>query len=163
MSQPLSCCALINRSPVTCGYAGMAACAHTDVSTAAASALPPSVRLAAVKMVFVALVMLNSLMSHGSILEKPKRFRAVAHQHILGLLVMIEHHLVRLPADAGFLITAEGRVRGICVVAIGPYASGLDASSEPICAIQISRPNAGAEPVHGVVGNLERLIRRIKS
>src|ERR1700722_7530877 len=101
-------------------------------------------------------------MSYGSTLEKSKRFRAVAHEHVLGLLVMIEHHFVRLSADTGFLVTAEGRMRGIRMVAIGPYASGLDASPEPIGKIQVARPNARTQSVHGFVGNLERLVRCIE-
>src|ERR1700688_2054210 len=94
-----------------------------------------------------------------STLEKSKRLRAVAHQHVLSLLVMIKHHFVRFSADTGFLVTAEGRMRGIRMVAIGPYASRLDASPEPIGKIQVARPNARTQSVHGVVGNLERLVR----
>ena len=86
-----------------------------------------------------------------SILEEPERFRAVAHQDILRLLVMIEHHFVRFPSHTGFFISAESRVCGIRVVAIGPYASGLDASPETIGSIQIARPNAGTQAVGRVV------------
>src|SRR5450631_368725 len=97
-----------------------------------------------------------------STLEKSKRLRAVAHQHVLGLLVMIKHHFVRFSADTGFLVSAEGRVRGIGMVAIGPYASGLDAPPEPIGKIEITGPNARTQPVHRVVGNLQRLIRCVE-
>jgi hypothetical protein len=38
------------------------------------------------------------------VLEEPKRFRAVAHQDILRLLVMIEHHFVRESFPASWLI-----------------------------------------------------------
>src|SRR5512134_3859704 len=43
--------------------------------------------------------------------EEAERLRRVAHQQVLGLLVMVEHHLVRLAADARFLVAAEGGVR----------------------------------------------------
>ena len=33
-------------------------------------------------------------------LKEAQRLLAVAHQHVLGLLVMVEHHLVRLAPDA---------------------------------------------------------------
>src|ERR1700676_980030 len=48
-------------------------------------------------------------------LEKAQGLRAVAHQNVLGLLVMIQHHLVGFPADAGLLVTSECRMRRIGV------------------------------------------------
>jgi hypothetical protein len=51
---------------------------------------------------------------------------AVADQHVLGLLVVVGHHAVVLPPDARLLVSAEGRVSGIQVVAVGPDPSGLD-------------------------------------
>src|ERR1700722_10400841 len=52
-----------------------------------------------------------------SLSEEAKRLGAVAHQDVLGLLIMIQHHLVVLTADAGGLIAAEGGVRRIGVIA----------------------------------------------
>src|SRR5205823_1612966 len=51
---------------------------------------------------------------------------AVADQQVLGLLVVVEHHLVVLPADAGVLVPAERRVGGVRVVVVRPHPSGLD-------------------------------------
>src|SRR6218665_3638351 len=58
--------------------------------------------------------------------EEAERLGRVADQHVLGLLVVVEHHLVRLAADARLLVAAEGRVCRIGMVAIGPHATGLD-------------------------------------
>src|SRR3984957_6726055 len=52
--------------------------------------------------------------------EEAELLRAVADQHVLGLLIMIEHHLVVFAADARLLVAAERRMCGIGVVAIGP-------------------------------------------
>jgi hypothetical protein len=44
--------------------------------------------------------------------EEAERVLRVADQQVLGLLVVVQHHLVVLPADAGLLVAAERRVRG---------------------------------------------------
>src|SRR3989440_6869034 len=54
----------------------------------------------------------------SSDLEEPQRLRRIAHQQVLGLLVMVEHHLVVFAADARLLVATEGGVRGIGVVAV---------------------------------------------
>src|ERR1700690_1580469 len=95
-------------------------------------------------------------------LEEAQCLLAVADQHVLSLLIMIQHHLVSLASDAGFLIAAECRVRRIRMIAVGPNASGLDAAAKSISGVQIARPHAGAESVQGVVGDLERLFRRVE-
>ena len=59
--------------------------------------------------------------------EEAELLRAVADQEVLGLLVVIEHHLVGLAADARLLVAAERRMRRIGMVAVGPDAAGLDA------------------------------------
>src|SRR5579871_4816271 len=75
-------------------------------------------------------------------LEKPQRLGAVAHQHVLRLLVVVEHHLVRLATDAGLLVPAERRVRGVCVVAVGPHSPRLDPPPEPVGGVEIAGPYA---------------------
>ena len=52
--------------------------------------------------------------------EEAELVRAVAHQQVLGLLIVVEHHLVVLATDAGLLVATEGSVRGIRVIAVGP-------------------------------------------
>src|SRR5688500_11253240 len=54
--------------------------------------------------------------------EESERVGRVADRHVLGLLVVIQHHLVRLAADARLLVAAEVSMRGIGMVAIGPHA-----------------------------------------
>src|ERR1700687_276204 len=58
--------------------------------------------------------------------EEAECLRAVTDQHVLRLLIVIEHHLVRLAADARLLVATERGVRRISVVAVGPHAAGLD-------------------------------------
>src|SRR5258708_27155375 len=66
----------------------------------------------------------------GRTSEEAQLVLAVADQQVLGLLVVVQHHLVGLAADARFLVAAEGRVRRVGVVAVGPHAPGLDGRSE---------------------------------
>src|SRR5690242_9898859 len=77
--------------------------------------------------------------------EEAELLGAVADQHVLGLLVVVEHHLVRLAADAGLLVAAEGGVRRIGVIAVGPDASGLDGAAEAVAAVRVAAPDAGAQ------------------
>src|SRR5450756_870296 len=67
------------------------------------------------------------------------------------------HHPVVLPADAGDLVTAERRTRGVLVVAVGPDPAGLDAAAHPVGPGAIARPDAGTEAVKRVVGDLQRV------
>src|SRR5579863_3841469 len=89
--------------------------------------------------------------------EEPERLRRVAHQQILGLLIVIEHHLVRLAADARLLVTAEGGMRGVGVVAVGPDAPGLDGPTHAVARVGVPRPHTGAEAIKRVVGDLQSL------
>ena len=58
--------------------------------------------------------------------EEAQLLGAVTHQHVLRLLIVIEHHLVGFATDARLLVSAERRMRRIGVIAIGPHAAGLD-------------------------------------
>src|SRR5450432_410651 len=98
----------------------------------------------------------------GNTLEESERLRAVAHQYILGLLIMVEHHFVVLSADTGLLVAAKSRMRWIRMVAIGPHTACLDASPEAIGQVEISGPDTRTQTIQSVVGNLERLFRRIE-
>src|SRR5271156_6783327 len=91
-------------------------------------------------------------------LEEPERLGAVADQHVLGVLIVIEHHLVVFAADAGLLVTAEGGVRRIGVIAVGPDAAGLDSPPKAVGAVAVSRPDAGAEAIERIVGDAERVV-----
>src|SRR6478609_5805308 len=83
---------------------------------------------------------------------------AVGHQQVLGLLVVVEQHLVVLAADAGLLVAAERRVRGIGVVAVGPYPACLDIATRPVGGVAVTAPHAGTQPVEGVVGDRDRVV-----
>ena len=62
-----------------------------------------------------------------------------------------------LAADAGGLVAAERGVGRVLVVAVGPHAAGLDRAAHPVGPVGVARPDAGAEAVERVVGDLERL------
>src|SRR3984957_17514890 len=94
----------------------------------------------------------------GARSEEAELLRAVADQHVLGLLIMIEHHLVVFAADARLLVAAERRMCGIGVVAIGPDAARLDRAAEAVAAIGVAAPHARAETVEGVIGDRERFL-----
>ena len=93
----------------------------------------------------------------GGRLEEAQRLGRVGHEQVLGLLVVREHHLVVLAADARALVAAEGGVGRVEVVAVGPDAAGLDAAPHPVGGVAVAGPDAGAEPVERVVGDVERL------
>src|SRR5664279_3798933 len=62
-------------------------------------------------------------------LEEAERLGAVTHQQVLRLAVVVEHHRVVLPADAGDLVPTERCARRIGVVAVRPDAPSLDLAS----------------------------------
>src|ERR1019366_10552069 len=91
-------------------------------------------------------------------LKEAELLRAIAHQHVFGLLIMVEHHLVVLAPDAGLLIAAEGRVGGIGVIAIGPDAARLYRAAEAIAAVHVAAPHASAKAIERVVGDGEGVV-----
>src|SRR5262249_8786690 len=90
--------------------------------------------------------------------KEAELLRAVAHQHVFNLLIVIEHHLVSLPPDARLLVAAKRRMGGISVIAIGPHATGLDSGAEMVSAIWVSASDTRAEAVEGIVGDRECLL-----
>src|SRR5450631_2741283 len=70
---------------------------------------------------------------------------------------MAEHHLVVLAANPRLLVAAEGRVRRIEMVAIGPHSPSLDGPAKAVGAGAIASPDSGAKPIERVVGDGERL------
>src|SRR5664279_4827994 len=89
--------------------------------------------------------------------EQAERFAAVADQQVLRLAVVVEHHPVVLPANAGDLVTAERRTRGVLVVAVRPDPAGFDTAAHLVGAGAVACPDPGAEAVEGVVGDLQRV------
>src|SRR6202042_708719 len=90
--------------------------------------------------------------------EEAQGLGAVAHQDVLGVLIVVEHHLVVFAADAGGLVSAERGMRRVGVIAIGPDPAGLDRTSKLVGAVAVAGPDAGAEPVQRVVGDFERVV-----
>src|SRR5690348_17336644 len=91
-------------------------------------------------------------------LEETQRLLAIAHEQILGLLIVIEHHLVSLATDARLFVAAESRMRRIGVVAVGPHAACLNLTAEAVGTGAVARPHAGTETVQRIVGDLERFL-----
>src|SRR5271165_2394411 len=87
--------------------------------------------------------------------EETERLRRVAYQQVLGLLIVVEHHLVVFASDARLLVPAERGVSGIGVEAVRPHAARLNRAAHAIGAIAVARPYAGAKPVKRVVGDRE--------
>src|ERR1700735_4809713 len=87
------------------------------------------------------------------ILEETEFLGAIAHQHVLGLLVVIEHHPVVLPTDPRLLVAAKRRMRRIRVIAVHPYAPRLDPAAHAIRRVMVPRPDARAQSVQRVVGD----------
>src|SRR5215470_16936380 len=86
--------------------------------------------------------------------EEPELARRVADQQVLGLLVVLEHHLVILAADAGLLVAAEGGVRRVQVIAVRPHPAGLDRPAQAIGGVHVPGPYAGPQAVQRVIGDL---------
>src|SRR5665647_850943 len=100
----------------------------------------------------------NDRLGHQTPLEEAERLGAVADQQVLRLAVMIEHHPVVLPADAGDLVTTERRTCRIRVVAVRPDAARLDLAAHLVGPVPVAGPDAGAQAVEGVVGDGQRLL-----
>ena len=79
--------------------------------------------------------------------EESQWILVIRHQDILGMAIMIQHHLVVLPPDAGFLVPAKGSASRVGVVTITPDTSGLNATGEGLHLVHIAGPYAGAQSV----------------
>src|SRR5690554_4105038 len=88
-------------------------------------------------------------------LEESQRVDVVADQHVLGLLVVIEHHLVRFATYTGLLVTTKGGMCRVLVVAVGPDTTGLNATTHAVGAVHVAAPYTGTQTELGVVGDGE--------
>ena len=70
-----------------------------------------------------------------------------------GLLIGIQRHLVRFPADAGLFIATERRMRRVDMIAVGPYATRFYAAAHAIGEVGIARPHPSAEAKLGLIGD----------
>ncbi len=81
----------------------------------------------------------------------------MTHQQVLGVLVVVQHHLVGLAADPRLLVTAKGCVCRVGVVAVDPDPASLNATPHAPGQIAVAGPQACPQPVLGVVGNGQRI------
>src|ERR1700681_3391826 len=89
----------------------------------------------------------------GPCSEEPLRLIAVGDEQVLGLLVVVEHHLVVLAAESRLLVAAERRMRGVGVVAVGPHSAGFDVAAGAVGSVAVAAPDPGTQAVEGVVGD----------
>jgi len=95
-------------------------------------------------------------------LEEAQFVFIVGDQHVLGVAVVLQHHLVGLTAEARLLVAPKGRVRWIRVVAVHPHAARLDGSGHLVLLVRVSGPHARPQAVDGVVGDLDGLFGRLE-
>src|ERR1700736_390307 len=67
-----------------------------------------------------------------AVLEEAQRLGAVADQQVLGLGIVLQHHLMVLPSDAGDLVSAKRSACRIEVIAVGPDPPGLEAAAHAV-------------------------------
>ena len=91
-------------------------------------------------------------------LKEAHGLRAIAHKQVLGLLIVIENHLVGFAAETRLLVTAEGRAGGIHVVAVGPHASRFDLTTHAIQIVRVARPYARTQSIDCVVADLDGIV-----
>src|SRR5690554_446293 len=85
--------------------------------------------------------------------EEPERVGVIAGQHTLGLLVMLQRHLVGFTANTGLLVTTKRGMGRVRVVTVHPYPSGLNVAAHPVSKIRVAGPDAGTQAKLGVIGN----------
>jgi hypothetical protein len=64
-------------------------------------------------------------LANAGFLEEAQLVFAAAHQKILGLLAVVQHHLVCLRPNAGLFVATKRSVRRLCVEAVGSHAACL--------------------------------------
>src|SRR5688500_15838879 len=84
-------------------------------------------------------------------LEEAELLRAVADQEVLGLLVVLQHHAVILPADPRLFVATERRVRGVRVIAVGPDPPRPDTAPHPVAGVRVPAPDTRAQAIRRVV------------
>src|SRR3546814_6357631 len=65
---------------------------------------------------------------------------------------MVEHHPVIFTPEARRLVSAEGGMGGVLVIAVGPDPPGLDRAAQTVGGVAAPGPDARAKTVGGVVG-----------
>lgn len=86
----------------------------------------------------------------------------VGHQHVLGLLVVGQHHEVVLTADAGLLVAAKRAVRWVDVVVVDPHAARLNLAARAVAGVLVARPDTGAEAEVCVICNLDGFLEGLE-
>src|SRR6266481_5721703 len=57
--------------------------------------------------------------------KEAKRLSRIAYQDVLGVLIVVEHHLVIFAPDAGLLVSTECGMSRISMITVRPHTTGL--------------------------------------
>src|SRR3546814_16379275 len=75
---------------------------------------------------------------------------------------MVEHHPVIFTPEARRLVSAEGGMGAVLVIAVGPDPPGLDRAAQTVGGVAPPGPDAPANTVGGFVGKGARLLDRLE-
>ena len=79
--------------------------------------------------------LINAPPSDQHVLEEAELVLVIGDEHILGLPVVGEHHLVRLTAESALLVATKRGMGWVCVVAIHPDTTSLDCTWDLVCLV----------------------------
>src|ERR1700730_16819273 len=82
----------------------------------------------------------------------------VTDEHVLSLLVMIQHHFVVFTPKTRLFVAAECGVSGIQVITVDPNAAGPNLPSEAIATVCVAAPSSRPQSVSRVIGDGESLV-----
>ena len=88
-------------------------------------------------------------------LEEAQFIGAIAYQQVLGLLVVVQHHLMVFTTDARLLVAAKCSVGWIGVIVVHPHAACLDSATKAVTGVHVTRPDASAEAIHRVIRDFQ--------
>src|SRR3546814_17377579 len=77
--------------------------------------------------------------------EQAERVLVIGDEQVLGLLIMVEHHPVIFTPEARRLVSAEGGMGGVLVIAVGPDPPGLDRAAQTVGGVAAPGPDARAK------------------
>mmetsp|Transcript_39887 Transcript_39887/g.69060 ORF Transcript_39887/g.69060 Transcript_39887/m.69060 type:complete len:559 (+) Transcript_39887:102-1778(+) len=90
-------------------------------------------------------------------LEEAQFVLVVRDQHVLGVAVVVKHHLVVLSAETGLFVSTKRSVGRVGMVVVYPHTAGLDGTRHLVHLVGIAGPHASAKAVDTVVGDRNSL------
>src|SRR3546814_1331726 len=80
--------------------------------------------------------------------EQAERVLVIGDEQVLGLLIMVEHHPVIFTPEARRLVSAEGGMGGVLVIAVGPDPPGLDRAAQTVGGVAADRKSTRLNSSH---------------